>query len=412
MTNFIGCKCSICGAEYRPDEVQYVCPKDSGNLDIVLDYPVLQQSDARDQISRSGVASMWRYFPLLPAAHIPDGSTPIHTVGWSPVYHLNNIAVEKGVRNLFLKDDGRNPTASFKDRASAMVVERTMEIGAEVVVTASTGNAGAALAGMAAATGQKAVIFAPRTAPKAKIAQLLVYGARVILVEGSYDDAFDLAVGASHEFGWYCRNTGYNPFTMEGKKTAAFEIWEQLIVPNKVKKLSIFVSVGDGNIISSIHKGFKELLALGWIDEMPRINGVQSERSDAVYQAFKRGDEQIIPVQSTTLADSISVDFPRDGVRAVRAAKETGGRIVAVSDYSILHAIADLGRQGVFTEPAAAAAFAGFCQVAADGLIGDEDDILVMNTGNGLKDVSPAMKIVPEPVIIEPTMAALQKLTF
>ena len=170
-----------------------------------------------------------------------------------------------GLERLWVKDESRNPTASFKDRASAVVVARAREIGAEVVVTASTGNAGAALAGMAAAVGQKAIIFAPRTAPPAKIAQLLIFGAQVILVDGSYDDAFDLTIQAAQDFGWYCRNTGYNPFTAEGKKTAAFEIWEQAAAcPARLDRpLTVFVSVGDGNIISGIHKGFKDLQALG-----------------------------------------------------------------------------------------------------------------------------------------------------
>src|SRR5512140_3523419 len=177
-----------------------------------------------------------------------------------------------GMRRLWVKDESRNPTASFKDRASAVVVARAREIGAEVVVTASTGNAGAALAGMAAAIGQKAVIFAPRTAPPAKVAQLLVFGATVILVDGTYDEAFDLTIQAAQEFGWYCRNTGYNPFTAEGKKTAGLEIWEWWTAEGKKvnnhSRLTVFVSVGDGNIISGIHKGFKDLHSLGWLDQI------------------------------------------------------------------------------------------------------------------------------------------------
>ena len=232
---------------------------------------------------------------------------------------------------LWIKDESRNPTASFKDRASAVVVARAQQTQVEVVVTASTGNAGAALAGMAAAVGQKAVILAPRTAPPAKIAQLLVFGAEVILVDGTYDDAFDLTIQAAQEFGWYCRNTGYNPFTVEGKKSAALEIWEQIIcgegLAKKGKNLSVFVSVGDGNIISGIHKGFKDLAALGWLEQMPRLYGIQAEGSAAVANAYHSGKETIVPVSASTLADSISVDLPRDGVRAVRCCPRDRGRI-------------------------------------------------------------------------------------
>ena len=315
----------------------------------------------------------------------------------------------------------RNPTASFKDRASAIVVTRAQEIEAEVVVTASTGNAGAALAGMAAAIGQKAIIFAPKSAPPAKVAQLLIFGAQVILVDGTYDDAFDLTIQASNEFGWYCRNTGYNPFTAEGKKTAALEIWEwwedthekwheEVGADFDHAPLTVFVSVGDGNIISGIHKGFKDLYQLGWLPRIPRIIGVQAEGSAAVSNAFHGNTETIQPVSAKTIADSISVDLPRDGVRAVRAAKETGGTYVNVSDEEILHAIAELGKMGIFAEPAGATAYAGLVKAAASGLVRGEDPILVLNTGSGLKDVRAAMQAVQPAPIIEPTLEELKKI--
>jgi threonine synthase len=283
-------------------------------------------------------------------------------------------------------------------------------------VTASTGNAGAALAGMAAAAGQKAVIFAPKTAPQAKVAQLLIFGAKVILVDGTYDDAFDLTIKASNEFGWYCRNTGYNPFTAEGKKTAAFEIWEWWarkkveLRLGRDQSLTLFVSVGDGNIISGIHKGFKDLLALGWIDSMPRLIGVQAEGSAAISHAYHAGTETISPVSATTIADSISVDLPRDGVRAVRAASETGGTYITVSDGEILAAIAGLGRAGIFAEPAGAAAYAGLVKMAGSGSIDPEAPVLVLNTGSGLKDVRAAMQAIPAAPVIEPTLEALKKI--
>ncbi len=310
-----------------------------------------------------------------------------------------------------MKDEGRNPTGSFKDRASSVVVARAREIGAEIVVTASTGNAGAALAGMSAAIGQKAIIFAPKTAPQAKIAQLLVYGAKVILVDGNYDSAFDLTIEAANEFGWYCRNTGYNPFTAEGKKTAALEIWEQICLnlPNDSRPLNVFVSVGDGNIISGIHKGFKDLLALGWLKTMPRIFGIQSDKSAAVANAYFAGNETIIPISARTIADSISVDLPRDGVRAVRAAVETSGAYITVSDEEIIAGIAEIGKYGIFAEPAGSTAFVGLKKALATKVITAEDPVVVINTGNGLKDVRAAMMSVHEAPVIEPTMASLKK---
>jgi threonine synthase len=253
------------------------------------------------------------------------------------------------------------------------------------------------------------------------VAQLLVFGAKVILVDGNYDDAFDLTVRAADEFGWYCRNTGYNPFTAEGKKTAALEIWDWWehthqkwhdLVGTDVEHsaLTVFVSVGDGNIISGIHKGFKDLYQLGWLPRIPRIIGVQADGSAAISNAFHADTETITTVSASTVADSISVDLPRDGVRAIRAAKETGGTYVNVSDNEILKAIADLGTVGVFAEPAGAAAYAGLVKAVEVGIVGSEDPILVLNTGSGLKDVRAAMQAVPSAPIIEPTLEAVKQL--
>jgi threonine synthase len=411
---FIGYQCSLCAAQYAPDEVTYTCPKDGGNLDVILDYEGLRRKKIDDFILRNE-ASLWRYLPLLPVNDPGGKMTPFRAAGWTPVFSVNRLAEQLGLRNLWVKDESRNPSASLKDRASSVVIARSREIGAEVVVTASTGNAGAALAGMAAAIGQKVVIFAPRTAPPAKIAQLLIYGAKVLLVDGSYDNAFDLTIQVSHEFGWYCRNTGYNPFTAEGKKTAALEIWEwwENIDPHNHSSsrdinLSIFIPVGDGNIISGIHKGFKDLKSIGLLDNLPRIFGVQSEGSAAVANAFLAGSEKITPVSAKTIADSISVDLPRDGVRAVRAATQTGGAFIKVSDADILIAMAELGQEGIFAEPAGAAAYAGLIKARQNGQINPDDAALVLNTGSGLKDIRAAMQAVHEAPVIEPTLQAVK----
>jgi len=403
--------CSICGTEYDPDEVTYTCPKDGGNLDVILDYSALKKDFSPRRFMELPEASLWRYRNLLPVDDPGKIGTPLHRAGWTPVYQPQRLAQKLGLLSLWIKDESPNPTASFKDRASAIVVARAIQIGAEVTVAASTGNAGAALAGMAAAAGTKAVIFAPKTAPAAKIAQLIVFGAKVLLVDGNYDQAFDLSIEATHQFGWYNRNTGFNPFTAEGKKTAAFEIWEQVIrsLPPNSKPLTIFIPVGDGNIISGVHKGFKDLHALGWLEQMPRIIGVQSEGSAAIANAFQRGDEDIQPVQATTLADSISVDLPRDGVRAVRTARETGGTYITVPDQAILGAIAELGRVGIFAEPAAAAAYAGLVSAVEKSIVMSDDPVLVLSTGSGLKDINAVMQRIPQAPVIEPTLDAVKK---
>lgn len=421
MDKFIGYKCSLCETEYLPGQVTYTCPLDGGNLDVILDYNALNKKYQPADITTRMDGSLWRYLPLLPVYDPGADETPLRSVGWTPVYRLQQTALRLGLNHLWLKDESKNPTASFKDRASAVVVARSRKmIGKDgvlpILVTASTGNAGAALAGMAATVNQKAVIFAPKSAPPAKVAQLLVFGAQVLLVDGTYDDAFDLSIQSSNAFGWYCRNTGYNPFTAEGKKTAGFEIWEWFEKILRVQKdsnrnpgLTIFVSVGDGNIISGLHKGFKDLQAVGWLDWMPRIIGVQAEGSAAISYAFHAGIEDITPVSATTLADSISVDMPRDGVRAIRAARQTGGTYVNVSDPEILEAISELGKEGIFAEPAGAAAYAGLVAAVKQNLVNPDEAILVMNTGSGLKDVKAAMQSVTSAPIIEPTLEAVKK---
>lgn len=410
MGSFVGYQCSICGKEYQPDQVTYTCPDDNGILDVLLDYEALSKKSL-DELVCWPEESLWRYLELMPIQKMIGVGTPLQAAGWTPTFKTDRLGQELGLNQLWVKDESSNPTASFKDRASAVLVARAREIGAEVIVTASTGNAGAALAGMAAAVGHQSVIFAPKTAPPAKIAQLQIFGARVILVDDNYDAAYQLSLEATEEFGWYNRNTGYNPFTAEGKKTAAFEIWDQVILKEELKKpLCVFVSVGDGNIISGIHKGFKDLLAIGQLEQMPRIFGCQSTGSAAIANAFASGKEEIVAVEADTLADSISVNLPSDGLRALRAATQTDGAYIAVEDQQILKAVAELGKVGIFAEPAGSAAYAGLKQALSEGLIAEDDPVLVLNTGSGLKDVKAAMEAAGEAPVIKPELAAVKKL--
>ncbi|HBY98738.1 MAG: threonine synthase [Ardenticatenaceae bacterium] len=411
MNNVLGYRCVLCGAEYTPDAfaVAYVCPNhpdDTGILDVRYDYEAIGPQFARDELHDSPWHSMWRYLPLLPIGH-PEYIPPLE-VGWTPLYHAARLGRVLGLNELYIKDDGRNPTASFKDRASAVAVVKAQELGYNVITTASSGNAAAALAGLAASAGLSTVIFVPASAPEAKVAQLLIYGATVVLVEGSYDQAFDLCLAASKEFDWYCRNTAYNPFMSEGKKTVSFEICEQLgwEAPDK-----IFVAVGDGCIIGGVHKGLRDLQALGWIDRMPEIIGVQAEGSDVLATAWERGTEQLEPIVARTIADSISVGVPRDAVKALRAVTQTGGRYVRVSDDEILEAMRVLARgSGVFAEPAGAASFAGVQRARREGWIREDQRVVVIVTGNGLKDIKSAMVATGAPYRVAPDLNVLRAL--
>jgi len=394
LENILSLKCLVCGKQYQPDEVDYVCPDhgDEGVLDVQYDYHFIGRQIDRENLAGSKDFTIWRYKPMLPVQ--PDVRVSPLSVGRTPLYPARRLASKLGLKTVWVKDDGLQPTASLKDRASAVAVVKALEKSAGIITTASTGNAAAALSGLCAGLGQPNVIFVPETAPQAKIAQLLVFGSRVILVKGSYDDAFELCLKATKTYGWYNRNSGYNPYMSEGKKTAAYEICEQLgwTAPD-----CIFVSVGDGCIIGGLHKGLKDLFALGWIDRMPKLMGVQAAGSNYLYTAWKNREDILTKASITaqTIADSISTGLPRDRIKALAAVSETDGAFICVSDDEILAGIPELARStGVFAEPAGAAAYAGLVKAVDRQLVSADEKIVVLNTGNGLKDVSAAMQAV------------------
>lgn len=386
-------ECLVCHRTFQPGEVDYVCPDhgDDGVLDVIYDYSRIAKAVDRDLLSGR---SMWDFRDLLPVA--ADAAVPPLHVGGTPIYESSALARRGGVEAVWVKDEGVQPTGSLKDRASAMALVKAAERGASVVTTASTGNAAAALAGLAASVDQDTAIFVPADAPEAKVSQLLAYGAEVFLVEGSYHQAVELCLRSAERFGWYNRTTGYNPYMSEGKKTVAYEVAQQLgwEAPD-----AIVVSVGDGCIIGSLWKGFHDLIELRWVSRMPRIIGVQAEGSSYLADAWKYGEDVLTkpPIEASTVADSISAGLPRDRIKAMRAVVESEGAYVVVSDAEILAAIPTLASTtGVFAEPAAAASWAGVEKALASDVLASDDRIVVLSTGTGLKDVPAAMQSVAD----------------
>ncbi len=398
-----GLRCVGCGETCALTESVYVCQSCGANLQVQYDYDAIRRAWPRDELAGNMDRSIWRYAPLYPVATKLE-SPP---VGWTPLFRVPQLAQRLGLSSLYIKDDSRNPSASFKDRASAIALVRARDIGRDLVTGASTGNAASSTGVLAAAMGIRTRIFIPHTAPRAKVAQLLAFGAQVLAVDGTYDQAFDLCLAATKQFGWYNRNTGYNPFTREGKKSVSFEVCEQMgwEVPDLV-----VVPVGDGNIISGVWKGFEEFHRIGFIDRLPRLLAVQAEGSAAVVRALE-GDGTIRPVSGETVADSISVSMPRDGAAAVQAVRASGGFGITVGDEQILAAIPEVARgSGVFGEPAGVASYAGLKKASEQGRIDPAWTIVLLVTGSGLKDVASVMKVVGEPRLVSADPAGLSEI--
>ena len=403
MEHVLHARCIRCGhLTKNPPADLTVCPVCGGLHEIEYDYDAIRRTTTRESLDRSCDRTMWRFRALLPVKK-DSKPTPLR-VGGTPVYEEPRLAQELGVRRLFVKDDGQNPTASLKDRASAMAVVKAIEGGYRTVACSSTGNAASSLAGNAAAAGLQAFIFTPARAPKGKVAQLLIFGAHVTSVQGSYEDTFNLSKLAIEKWGWYNRNAAINPYLMEGKKTVALELAQQLgwELPDWVA-----VSVGDGCTIAGVYKGFYDLYSLGFIERIPRLLSVQATGCCPINRSIKTG-EAFAPMEENTLADSIAVGVPRNFDKAVHAVKASNGAAVEVTDEEILAAMRLLGRTcGIFGEPAGVAALAGLQKAVQLGIVQPHESAAHIVTGNGLKDVANGTKAAGEPISLPPDLDAL-----
>ncbi len=406
VPHLLGYTCTICQRHYPYREEMLTCPQcgESGILDIDYDYDVIRQALSRESLRHDHDNSMWRYKALLP---LEDREyKDFLRVGWTPLYPSLRLVHELGIKALYIKDDGLNPTASLKDRASGVAVAKALELGYDTISCSSTGNAASSCAGNAARAGLKTVIFVPERAPQGKLAQMLVFGARVVSVAGDYRETFNLSKAAIAKYGWYNRNAGINPVMAEGKKTVSLEIAEQLgFEPTDW----VAVSVGDGCTIGGVYLGFRDLYELGLIDRLPRILGVQSTGCSPFVDAA-RDKVPLKPTPENTLADSISVGVPRNPVKALRAVSATMGAWIAVPDEAILAAMKKMGeKEGVFGEPAGVTSYAGVEQAVSQGIIKPDETVTCICSGSGLKDVVNALKAAGEPIRSRPDLEELEQ---
>lgn len=360
-----------------------------GILDIEYDLDAVRHSWDQEPLSARPTGSHWRYRELLPLD--PTAIRHDWAVGWTPLICAERLAADLGLKSLVFKDDGRNPSASFKDRASSVGVVHARSHGAEVVACASTGNAATSLAGHAAVAGVPCVIFVPDSAPRPKLAQLLTYSATVLSVQGTYDDAWQLCQDACAEFGWYNRNCAVNPVLMEGKATGGLEIADQTQILFGDVPDWVVVSVGDGCSVAGVCKGLLHMRALGVIRRIPRVLGVQAAGIEPIRYAYEHG---MLPsaTDGSTVADSINVPVPRNWKKAIRYMRDCNGCFISVSDNQILAAMRLAGQHGIFAEPAAAAALAGLVWAVNDEVVSRNESALVLITGSGLKDTESALR--------------------
>lgn len=398
-------ECTICGAEYDPDQIIYTCPEHEGVkgiLEVKYDYDVVH--DNFDAELDGKIQSQWKYEAFLPV----DDDAEIVTLneGGTDLFDAPNLSEELGVTTL-VKDDGRNPTGCYKDRASSIAVTKAKHAGREIITCASTGNAAASLSGYAARGGLDCRIFVPGDAPAGKLAQPLVYGADVLAVNGSYDEAYDLSVEVTDEYGWYNRNAAINPFQVEGKRTAGHELAEQSKVRGEIPDWVVF-SMGDGCTISGGWKGFREFYELDYVDDTPKMLGVQAKGASAIHDAFHDHDD--VDEIAETLADSIAVGRPRNTIKACRALEESGGTSLVVGDEEILEGEKLLGStEGIYAEPAGATPVAGVKRALEEGIIESDETVVVVSTGFGLKDTESAKQATGDVTRIDPDIAEVQE---
>jgi len=396
-------RCRECGREY-PIAPVYTCEWCFGPLEATYDYEAIAATISRERIA-AGPASIWRYGPLLPVDAAAGGAL---AAGWTPLIRAERLAAELGLGELWLKDDTRNPTNSFKDRVVAVALAKALEFGFKTAACASTGNLANAVAAAAARTGLNSFVFVPADLESAKLLTTAVYGGNVVAIDGNYDDVNRLCAELAAEYPWAFANINVRPFYAEGSKTIAYETAEQLgwQAPDHV-----VVPVGSGSLLTKIHKGFEELHKVGLLPEAPevRVSGAQATGCAPVATAFADGVDDVHPVRPDTIAKSIAIGNPADGYYALDVIRSSGGGCGAVTDAEIVDGIRLLARtEGIFGETAAGVTIATLAKLAAEGVVRRDERVVAYVTGHGLKTLDAIEPHVRVTATIPPSLDAFR----
>ncbi|MCL2550470.1 MAG: threonine synthase [Methanimicrococcus sp.] len=396
-------KCIECGAEYGKTEIIYTCRKCDGLLDVIYDYNEIKKNMDMEKL-KTAPPSVWKYRDLLPIAIDPVSIRE----GGTPLYKCDRLAEKIGIKELYVKHEGMNPTGSFKDRGMTVGVSKAIELGMKTVACASTGNTSAALAIYGAKAGIPSVVLLPAgKVALGKIGQALMHGAKVIMIKGNFDDALLLVRELCEQEPIYLLNS-VNPYRLEGQKTIAFEIIDQLgfTVPDR-----IVLPVGNAGNITAINKGFKEFMTLGITGKRPKMTGIQTEGACPIVKAYKAGADNITPEKNPeTIATAIRIGDPVNARKALIAIKESGGMAESVTDDELIQAQKDLAQlEGIGVEPASATSVAGLRKLVEAGLISKNETVVCVTTGHLLKDPEEVISVCAEPVTVEANLDALRK---
>lgn len=403
MVHVLGLRCRECGREYEPAPI-YTCEWCFGPLEVAYDYDAIAAAVSREKIA-AGPPTLWRYADLLPV----DGNPAVDLgTGCTPLVRADRLAAELGLGEVWVKNDTRNPTNSFKDRVVSVALSKALDFGFAVAACASTGNLANSVAAHAARAGLRSYVFIPSDLEQGKVVTTAVYGGEVVAIDGSYDDVNRLCAELAGIHEWAFVNVNMRPFYAEGSKTLAYETAEQLgwQAPDHV-----VVPVASGSLLTKIRKGFDELHRVGLLDEAPRVrvSGAQALGCSPVAQAFIEGSDTIRPVKPSTIAKSLAIGNPADGYFALDVVRSTGGGLAAVTDDEVVEGMRLLARtEGIFAETAGGVTIATLKRLAAEGVVRPDERVVVYVTGHGLKTLEAVAPQCGPTATIAPTLDAFR----